>query len=519
MSSVIIQKSINPKTKRNRYRAKYKCKKIDGTNFSSSTGWFESKLAAKEEAIKRIKNCEEGIAEEMIQNISIGKLLQEYEKICEDELKSVEYERVSTKDTLFRRIRSLRNNHLPDDVSKWSLKNLNNQLFTKWLYSIKNKKLKTATKKQYKSAILNFNNWLYFSGKHGSRELYLESKTTISEYKVYVENTQRQDRHTPSVEEITAVIRSFDLSSGNYETFYWYSLIYTLFWSGLRVEELIALEWKNVDFCKRKISIENAITERDTNEIIRKRKEKNYKLLKTAHSNRNLPMIKNYYCVLEAFKNATQLKYNLRDEEIGNRYIFPNLKKRKNSNDFISSKMIRYRLQKHCALAGVKYFDAQMCRHGLAKFLYSIGYLYEDACHYFGHKDSKMLKNVYAKLDKAEIEMKIEIDMLKHNLIKKDEMSKEASYENDKTTKYREKILNLHDKDDRVYERLLGQMKRKVIDGGKEFVVMRNEMSAYNKILENNKDVIDEFKKAKIRVILENDGEILNYEQSKKSGI
>ena len=48
-----------------------------------------------------------------------------------------------------------------------------------------------------------------------------------------------------------------------FENFYFYTLFYVLYFSGMRVEELCGLKWKNVDLRQsmKQIIIENAISE------------------------------------------------------------------------------------------------------------------------------------------------------------------------------------------------------------------------------------------------------------------
>lgn len=167
-------------------------------------------------------------------------------------------------------------------------------------------------------------------------------------------------------------------------------LVYFLIYTGLRREEVVPLQYKDIDFNKKIIHINKAVYF-----------EKNQPTLKTTKNSefRDVPLLDNLYNLLI---NNT---YNEKD------YIFPNQKgkmmsettfKRKISyvDNFVKKEIDKTNKdKKENEKIKLIHFTAHQLRHTYACILHKAKIPLKEAQYFMGHKDIKMLLNIYTHLD------------------------------------------------------------------------------------------------------------------------
>lgn len=193
----------------------------------------------------------------------------------------------------------------------------------------------------------------------------------------------------------------------------------------MRSGELIALKWKNIffDVLNKKtgkmssyIYIDNAISERETLEDVRRREAKNNLAPKTRNGIRQIPMMDAYRELLEGYKDSYRGEFQTKD--VDDMYVFPNINARKNYQPysqeeipfiFQKQKNLLKKIKDTCKILGLREFDVQMFRHGTAYFLCMYENASETACiDYMGHADEKMIREVYLNLTIEERRQKTE---------------------------------------------------------------------------------------------------------------
>ena len=100
--------------------------------------------------------------------------------------------------------------------------------------------------------------------------------------------------------------------------FFFYTLFYVLFYSGVRPEELVGLQWKFIDLREghRTIAIRNAISNLERQEHALERVVKGQYRTKNPTSVRTIPIFDFYYELLKDYKESYRYEFNLTKEEI-----------------------------------------------------------------------------------------------------------------------------------------------------------------------------------------------------------
>lgn len=150
-------------------------------------------------------------------------------------------------------------------------------------------------------------------------------------------------------------------------------------------------------------SIENAISEHESEDAALERISKSVKRTKTAMSKREVPILDYYRELLLDYKESYCYQYGLSEAEIGDAFIFPNLV-RHDAFVFQRHKNILRKLNKVCEIKKLPKTDSQMMRHTFATLLAAappdgFGYEEKEIKDLFGHTSTKLLETIYAKLD------------------------------------------------------------------------------------------------------------------------
>lgn len=186
---------------------------------------------------------------------------------------------------------------------------------------------------------------------------------------------------------------------------YWYTFYTVLFYSGMRVSEIIGLRWKDIDFDAEGglgvISIRNAIDSHEKRETVNKRLKNKIEFTKNQQSIRKITIWAAYRQLLKDFKEDSIYEFKYSPSEIDNAFVFTNITARdpKNRTGFQHHNNLLRETDRLSKILDLPKYDNQMFRHACAYFLILDQKLAEDDVYrYFGHQDSEMLKQIYAKL-------------------------------------------------------------------------------------------------------------------------
>lgn len=181
-----------------------------------------------------------------------------------------------------------------------------------------------------------------------------------------------------------------------------------LFFSGIRPEELTGLQWKNIklDKSEKIICVYNSISQMEDYNYAMERTSKGITKVKTKTSKREIPIFDIYYQVLVDYKESYKYYYKLKDENIDECYVFPNVSK-SNPHECLRTNTILHELKFVIDKEGIPNTDLQMFRHSCATYMIlpkpkGLGYSEEQVINYFGHQDTSMLRKIYATISFTE---------------------------------------------------------------------------------------------------------------------
>lgn len=146
---------------------------------------------------------------------------------------------------------------------------------------------------------------------------------------------------------------------------------YTLFWSGMRVGELLALTWSDIDFEKKTISISKTLYMVNGKQTIT--------TPKTVTSNRTITMPNFIMAMLKDYKNISH--------HISISQMFP-----------IREPNLLGALKRTARLAGIKPIRVHDLRHSHASMLINAGCTPLEVANRLGHKSPAMTLNVYSHM-------------------------------------------------------------------------------------------------------------------------
>lgn len=166
--------------------------------------------------------------------------------------------------------------------------------------------------------------------------------------------------------------------------------LYTLFFTGLRFEELRALRWRCVSFSDSTLTVDDAKNYR----IPRERRdayEREFGTVKTASSRRIVTIHKSLWYVLMIFYRASEYYYG---GNLQNSLIF----RSRATDGMLTPEPLRRFFDRLQARASVHHITIHQLRHSTAHYLcYEMGMSKEDAVLFLGHRDTEMLDSVYAR--------------------------------------------------------------------------------------------------------------------------
>lgn len=158
-------------------------------------------------------------------------------------------------------------------------------------------------------------------------------------------------------------------------------MCYFMIYTGVRREELVPLTYEDVDFKNKTIRINKAVTF-----------QKNQPVLKNTKNNteRYIPLLDNLLPILE--KNSIGLIFYNKYGKMMSETSFK--RKIEYTNNLIKTNIPNK----------YKRFTAHQLRHTYACFLHKAGIPLKEAQYFMGHKDIKMLLNIYTHLDNKDKE-------------------------------------------------------------------------------------------------------------------
>ena len=407
---------INPKTGKKEYKVRYYFMK-EGKKRDSETAWFTSLEKAEKEAKKQKEEKEKADRDIFLQRRD-KKLVTAYEEFVEYLKELADREESNTNRKEHNMGMAIFNNHMPVEVQNTKIKDITSNTFKRWLdYMNKKESLGGGYIRLCRLNLIKFNAWLNQNGYYLDGEDSIEEMMDLAIRKVKIKNSlvnnreRNGERHIVTSSEILKITRYYidkEYGLGDFRNFYFYTLFYVFFFSGVRVEELTGLQWKFIDLreSRRSISIKNAISKMEKVEHALERTRKGQYRTKNPTSIRTIPIFDFYYELLKDYKESFRYQYNLKKEEIEECYVFPNIDQN-NPYKYMRSESTLRELKKVLNAVGIDNTDLQMFRHSCAMFLIlsppeGLGFTEERVMDYFGHQDTKMLKRVYARLSEKE---------------------------------------------------------------------------------------------------------------------
>lgn len=488
---------INPKTGRKEYKVRYYFK-ADGKKKDSETAWFESLEHAEREA-KKLKEMKEKADRDKTTQRRDKKLISAYEEFIEY-LKIVsDKDETNTDKKEWQTARAIYNNHMPIVIQDTKIKDLSVNTFKTWLDSINKKEsLGGGYVRLCRMNLIKFNIWLNQNGyyiEEGTEETIDLAIRNVKVKNSLVHNRERSgDRNIVSIVDLQNITKHYikkEYGLGDFRNFYFYTLFMTLFFSGMRVEELTGLQWKFIDLREsvRSIYIKNAISKMERVEHALERTRKGQYKTKNTISIRTIPIFDFYYDLLKDYKESFRYEYGLTKAEVEECFAFPNIDQN-NPYRFMRSDQTLRELKKVLEELGLPNTDLQMFRHSCAMFLIlsppeGLGYTEEKVIDYFGHQDTSMLRKVYARLSEKE---------------KADRMRKTFSdiYKptdtDEKTTEeaLKEKLINRirgNNESAKIYarkNRIYNQIRKAMIEGKTKYYYMEKDVDIINQFIKDN---------------------------------
>lgn len=157
---------------------------------------------------------------------------------------------------------------------------------------------------------------------------------------------------------------------------------YFMIYTGVRKEELVPLTYEDIDFDKRTLRINKAVHFEKNQPVIKKTKNEEIRFV---------PLVDDLFDLIEN-KNGL---------------LFPN-QKEKMMSDTTTKRQIKYIndfIKENLNNEEVfKPFTAHQLRHTYACLLHKAGIPLKEAQYFMGHKDVKMLLNIYTHLDEKDKE-------------------------------------------------------------------------------------------------------------------
>lgn len=333
--------------------------------------------------------------------------------------------------------------HTPDGLLDVPISEIESVDFGKWIKyinsdSTKHKGLAGRTVKRYKSALSALNKWLYESGYYKDETLVDMIAVRLKSYKTKpLSEGEKTDRYCLTLADLENIKKYYTSRGlGKFYNYYYYTLWQVMFFTGMRIEEVVALQFKNIDFDANdgngEIAIMNAITQREKRaNAVERTINEDYRT-KNEESRRYITMFGVYRQLLKDYKEDAYVFEFPEITNLDEAFVFPNIHaKRKDERNWNAlHKNLLRELNRVCAEMGIPKTDCQMFRHACITFLLrEMKYSEEDIFNFFGHTDTEMIHKIYSELTLRDKMKKANITM--NNLISDDDL--EAIYEKEKS--------------------------------------------------------------------------------------
>ena len=187
-------------------------------------------------------------------------------------------------------------------------------------------------------------------------------------------------------QEFNALMAYLKDNQSDYKGYFMYALFRLLFFSGLRINEALALEWSDVDFKAKTIDINKTVKRVDKKLTIGKPKTK-ASVAVLPIDDQTLKILKTW----RAYKKKARLAIGLTGEP-------PIFSKLDGNWDFASS--VYYQLGKATENAGVPFYGIHVTRHTHASFLIEAGANLKEVQTRLRHSSIKMTMDTYGHLSK-----------------------------------------------------------------------------------------------------------------------
>lgn len=405
-----IKKKIDKKTGKEIYAWRYYFFDKNGKKIDTNTTFFSTRAEAEAEGlrIEQARTDERKDEELKRRDKYLITAFQEFIDYYEQKAHRITTDNTCSDVAFYHRAITIREKYMTEGIKRTKIKDIEPIVFRDWISYINSQDISGSYVRNLRATISAFNKWLrdngyYFSNRNLDLEIdYAMSKTTIKSKKT--KNRELNgERNILTIADIDKICDYFiKRGIGQFENFYFYTLYYVLFYSGLRVEELVALQWKFVDLdVNGVIRIENAINQRENRENVMNRIKQGIYHTKNQTSIRVLPILENYRELLIDYRTSYKYEYGVND--LDECFVFPMLIKH-DPYTYMNSDLITRKLKEPLKELGLKNTDCQMFRHSCATFLImpypeGLGFDEQKVIDYFGHTDTEMLKTVYARLN------------------------------------------------------------------------------------------------------------------------
>ncbi len=494
---------IDKRTGKTLYAWRYYFLNEEGKKVDTNTGYFETKGEAEAEGrrLEQARKEEREHTELKRRDKYLVTAFQEFINELEKKAHRKTTDNTSSDDAMYHRAITIRDKYMPEGIKKTKVRSIEPIVFRDWVSYINQQDISGNYVRNLRSTLALFNKWLrdngyYFTNRNLDIEIgYAMSNTTIKSKKV--KNRELNgERNLLSIADIDNICNFFyKRGIGKFENFYFYTLYYVLFYSGMRIEELVGLQWKNVDLDKYGvIKITNSINEREKRENVMERLKQGIYRTKNNTSERVLPILENYRELLVDYRTSYKYEYKVKEEEMGECFVFPMLSKH-NPRVYLYSGYITRRLKEPLNELGLKNTDCQMFRHSCATFLImpypeGLGFDEQKVIDYFGHTDTEMLKTVYARLNTLQKSERLKQTFSEYYKMEKTEEAKEEE------KKQKERIETIKGNTDIAKKARKGRMFAEIENA----IAKKQKAYYYNK---KDKWVIDEYLKDNKKPVIE----------------
>ena len=492
------RKRVNKDTGKLEYKARYFWIDENGKKKDSDTGWFPSKAEAYIEAERLRKEKSSGAIQKKTEqlNNSIEETFGEWIAYLNEKMSN------DTDGTYYLSIRnkarSLIKHHTPEEIKNTKIKNMTLNTFRIWVNWVNDEDIAGKTVRGFKQTMRYFNKYLDSNGLYMDDNMF--NTIDVSLFMTNVKNNSigARKRYAPTIADIKKITDGYMVNDGfgKFESFYWYTLFLVLFYTGMRVEELIGLQWKYVDLYSEDpcIEIVNSINERENPKNVMARIRSEHGKTKTFDSKRTIYIFEYYGSVLEQYAKRFKEEFDLDDDEFEESFVFPNVTARDPENrlDYQKHKNILRQLDTACKIAGVPKTDSQMFRHGCAIWLITpkknggLGYKREDVYQFFGHSNARMVDEVYARMNKEQRDEKTKAifePITKKNKTGKGKRDQKLDEIRNVNKKIIDPVANEEEKYYAIYNRVHDEILQAIKDGKKEYTYTLAEQLQIDEIL------------------------------------